>query len=71
MLEPILMSLLMGLALFFAILLAGTTIYEISYAGRIYPGVSIAGVNVGGLTPTQAQGRVSQKFIFPQQGHIL
>ena len=71
MIEPLLLSLLMGLALFFAVLLCATTIYEISYAGRIYPGVSISGIDVGGMTPSQAQASISQKFIFPQQGHIL
>jgi vancomycin resistance protein YoaR len=66
-----LLSVLMGLALFFAVLLIGTTIFEVSYSGRIYPGVSIAGVDVGGLTSSQAQDRITQKFVFPQQGHIL
>jgi len=71
MLEPLLMSLILGLALFFAALLVSTTIFEISYIGRIYPGISIAGVDIGGMTPAQAQARISQEFIFPQQGHIL
>jgi vancomycin resistance protein YoaR len=66
-----LLSVLMGLALFFATLLIGTTIFELSYSGRIYPGISIAGVDVGGLTSSQAKTRVSQQFVFPQQGHIL
>ena len=71
MIEPLLLSLLLGLALFFVALLFATTFFEISYTGRIYPGISIAGVDVGGLTPAQAQVTISQKFTFPQQGHIL
>ncbi|MDR3576464.1 MAG: VanW family protein [Anaerolineaceae bacterium] len=71
MIEPLLLSLLMGLALFFVALLFAVVSFEISFAGRIYPGVSIAGVDVGGMSPSQAQASISQKFTFPQQGHIL
>lgn len=36
--------------------------YQISYAGKIYPNVSIAGINVGGKTKTQASFLIEKKY---------
>src|SRR5262249_13599057 len=35
--------------------------YEQQYAGRIYPGVTVLGQDVGGMDPTQAQALVQSK----------
>jgi len=53
-------------------LLVGTLLgFQLWYAGRIFPGVSVAGIPLGGLTPTAAAQRLSSQFTFPQNGRIL
>ena len=51
-----------------AFFLAG---YHIWYTGRIFPGVSVAGVDLGGLRPVDAAAKLNQVEDFPQRGTIL
>jgi len=60
-----------GVALFFAITLAWTLGYQLVYAGRIFPGVSVAGVDLSGLTRDTAAVMLSQTLSFPISGKIL
>ncbi len=70
-LSQLLISLLLG-AILFAGLLAGALVgFQMWHAGTIYPGVRIAGVEVGGLTQSQAAARVTSQVNFPQTGRIL
>jgi len=62
---------LSGLALFFAILIIWTLGYQLRYAGRIFPGVSVAGVDLSGLTPSDAAVKLSQTLSYPISGKIL
>lgn len=60
-----------GVALFFLfclILLLGS---HVAYAGQIYPGVSVAGIDLSGLTEGQATALLAQKMTFPQTGKIV
>ncbi len=60
-----------GIFLFFVALLIWTLGYQLLYAGKIFPGVSVAGVNLSGMTPAEASVTLSQQLIFPYQGQIL
>ncbi len=62
-------------ALGFAVIaasVAGATlaIYELRYANRIYPGVSVYGVDVSGMTPVEAAAAVNEQFDYPRNGEI-
>ncbi len=52
--------------------LAGIAValYELRYANRIYPGVSIYGVDVSGMTPVEAAAIVNETFDYPRNGQI-
>jgi len=64
-------ALVSGVALFVAALLAWTLGYQLIYAGRIFPGVSVAGVDLSGLTRDEAAVTLSQKLSYPINGKIL
>lgn len=70
-LEHILLSLILGFVTFF--LIGGLFMigFEVVYAGRIFPGVTMAGVELGGLTPAQAAEKIDQEITFPKTGRIL
>jgi vancomycin resistance protein YoaR len=60
-----------GVILFLVLIFAWTLGYQLLYAGRIFPGVSVAGVNLSGLTPSDAAIRLSQTLSYPIAGKIL
>src|SRR5512146_601591 len=69
--EQALLSVLIGLLVFglsLFIFIIGTQIW---YAGRIFPGVRVAGVDVGGMRPQDAAQQIAKGFAYPQQGKIL
>ena len=69
--EQILLALLAGLLIFgLSIVLTffGTRLW---YAGRILPGVSVSGVDVGGLTPDQASIQLIKQISYPTMGKIV
>lgn len=39
--------------------------FQMRYAGRIYPGVSVAGIPLGGLTPQEAEERLEAHYQYP------
>ena len=49
-----------GFALFIGIVLVWTIGYQLAYAGRIFPGVSVAGVDLSGLSPDGDTNRPCQ-----------
>lgn len=69
--EQLLGALLTGAATFGLILLIALVGFQIWFAGRIFPGVTIAGVDVGGLTQSQAAEKISAAFNYPATGKIL
>jgi vancomycin resistance protein YoaR len=69
--KQILAALIGGLLLFFAITVTWTLGYQLLFAGRIFPGVSVAGVDVSGLAPDDAALKLSQTLSFPHTGKIL
>jgi len=64
-------ALISGVALFFIIIVAWTLGYQLLYAGRIFPGVSVAGVDLSGLTPSDAAVKLNQTLSYPISGKLL
>ena len=64
-------ALLGGLVLFFlfAGLVAGG--YELLFSGRIFPGVSMAGVDLSSMTPEQASAALKQRLTYPISGKVV
>jgi len=69
--KQILVALVGGFLLFFAVVITWTLGYQLLYAGRIFPGVSVAGVDISGLSPNDAALKLSQTLSFPNTGKIL
>jgi hypothetical protein len=44
-------ALIGGVSLFFALILTWVLGYQLLYAGRIFPGVSVSGVDLSGMRP--------------------
>jgi len=60
-----------GLALFFILLLGSITIYDLRNAGKIFPGVTTAGVDLSGLTQAQAAALLAQRVDYSDRGKIV
>jgi vancomycin resistance protein YoaR len=70
-LPQIVAALISGFALFLIIIIAWTLGYQLLYAGRIFPGVSVAGVDLSGMTPSDAALKLNQMLSYPINGKIL
>ena len=70
-LPRILLAVAGGVLLFLAGALAWTGAYRMWYAGRIYPGVSVAGVDLSNLPPEQAALTLSQALGYANSGRIV
>jgi vancomycin resistance protein YoaR len=66
-----LLTMLIGASLFVVLLGMAASGYSLAYAEKIYPGVSIAGIDLSGLTPSQASERLSATLQYPQNGKIV
>lgn len=69
--KQILAAVIGGFALFIGIVLLWTIIYQLSFAGRIFPGVSVAGVDLSGLSRAEAALKLSQTLSYASTGKIL
>ena len=67
----IIAALIGGVLLFLTTLLVWTLGYQLVYAGRIFPGVSVAGIDLSGMSPAEASVTLNQRLTFPYQGQIL
>ncbi len=70
-LPQIVAALVSGLTLFLAAVLVWTVGFQLLYAGRIFPGVSVAGVDLSGLSPSDAASRLNQTLSYPTTGKIV
>jgi vancomycin resistance protein YoaR len=70
-LEQALLAVFIGLVIFSASLFAFIFGTQIWYAGRIFPGVQVAGIDVGGMSQQDAEKLLATKLTYPQQGKIL
>ena len=64
-------ALISGFVLFLIAILTWTLGYQLLYAGRIFPGVSVAGVDLSGLTRDAAALKLNQTLSYPIGGKIL
>ncbi|MGD8406827.1 MAG: VanW family protein [Anaerolineales bacterium] len=70
-LPQIVAALVSGLTLFLVAVLVWTVGFQLMYAGRIFPGVSVAGVDLSGLSPSDAAFRLNQNLSYPTTGKIV
>lgn len=69
---PQILTTLMGGVIIFTLLLVAVVIgFNISFAGKIYPGVTVASVDLSGMEPAQAAALLEKELAFPKQGKIL
>jgi vancomycin resistance protein YoaR len=64
-------ALFSGFVLFLSLMLAWTLGFQLLYAGRIFPGVSVAGVDLSGLSRDEAAVKLQQSLSYPITGKIL
>ena len=69
--KQILAILISGFVLFLAVILVWMMGYQLAYAGRIFPGVSVAGVDLSSLSPNDAALKLSQTLSYPITGKVL
>ena len=69
--EQFLLSVVIGLFIFTMSLVTFVLGYQVWYAGRIFPGVTVAGIDVSGLNPQQAAEKIAAGVTFPHDGKIL
>jgi vancomycin resistance protein YoaR len=60
-----------GLLLFTIAFVFALTAYSVRYFGHIFPGVTVAGVDVSGLTPEQAGVKLTASLSYPSTGKVL
>lgn len=60
-----------GVILFLILVIGWTLGYQLLYAGRIFPGVTVAGMDLSGLTPSDAAVKLSQTLAYPNSGKVL
>ncbi len=60
-----------GLVLFLGAIFLWVLGYQLIYAGRIFPGVSVAGVDLSGMSPQDAALKLSETLSYPISGKVL
>lgn len=70
MLVQALAALVGGMSLFLALTLLLTIGFNLVYSGRIFPGVSIAGIELSGMSVEEADSILTQRLNYPQGGTI-
>ncbi len=64
-------ALLLGLSFFMSVMFVLSVGYRVSNSGKIFPGVSVAGVDLSGLTRDEAAVKLQSTLTFPESGRIL
>ena len=67
----ILVALIGGLLLFLLAIGLITGGYQLLYAGRVFPGINMAGVDLTNMTPGQATAALSQRLTYPTSGQVV
>lgn len=70
-LEQVLLAAAGGLLIFILVSLGLFAGSRLLYAGRIFPGVSVSGVPVGGMTQRDASALIAERITYPQTGRIV
>ena len=69
-LEQAILASALGLMLFFTLALGVFLGAQVLSAGRIYPGVSVAGIKVGGLSISAAADKIANQQTYPLTGRL-
>ena len=69
--SQVLAALVGGLLLFLLAAILWTVGYQLWYAGHIFPGVSVAGVELSGLRPNEAAPKLQQTLAYPYTGRVV
>ncbi len=64
-------SIMAGVSLFLVTIIILSLGYRLLFAGRIFPGVSVAGVDVSGLSQTAAAYKIETALTFPFTGRVV
>lgn len=67
----IIVALFAGLALYVFGVFAWTAGYQLMYSGRIFPGVSVAGVDLSGMSMQDAALKLNQTLYYQNTGRVL
>lgn len=67
----VLLALMGGISVFFLAMLLITIGYRITYSGRIFPGMSVAGVDISGMKPVEAAVKLQTALTFPVSGRVV
>ena len=67
----ILLALMGGISVFFLAMFFITIGYRLAYSGRIFPGMSVAGVDVSGMKPVEAAVKLQTVLTYPTSGRIV
>ena len=59
-----------GMMIFILLLSIPSLFYNIAYFGRILPGISVAGVDLSGMSVPDAAARLDENLTYPVSGHI-
>jgi len=70
-LDQLMLAGLLGIFGFFILIIAAWVLFQVVYSGRIYPGIYVAGIDVGSLNATAAGAKLTQAFDYPQHGRIF
>ncbi len=68
--KPILRSIIFGFLGFIALITLLIISYQVLNAGRIFPGVTVSGFDVGGLFPSQAAKIIGESVTYPLTGKL-
>ncbi len=60
-----------GLLIFLGGIIVWVLGYQLVYAGRIFPGVTVAGVDVSGMAPDEAALKLSEALSYPISGKVV
>jgi vancomycin resistance protein YoaR len=65
------LALALGLTLLVVLVGLLPGVYGYIYAGRIFPGVAVSGIDLSGMTIQQAAALLAQRLDYPQRGKIV
>lgn len=70
-LEQAVLAAALGLALFIILTLIVFLGFQLLHLGRVYPGVSVGGVDLGGQSQSKATAALATQLTYTEQGRIL
>jgi len=65
------MALALGLIILVVLVLLIPSGYAAAYKGHIFPGVTVAGIDLSGMTTQEAASLLAQRLEYPQRGKIV